>query len=240
MKMQSMLNHSFSLLDLSHPVEPGMPVWPGDPETVIERHSDPDRDGFALNRLVLGEHTGTHLGAPRHMVSTASDVASIPIDRLLRRVYCIDQSRQCEQDPDHLVTADDIQSWERERVRMATGSIVVIRTGWSERWPDAERYFGFDDHGALHFPGISPEAVRFLLEDRRVVAVGIDTAGIDGGQSTTLDSNRLLAAAGCYHLENLTRLDRLPATGAMLFVSPLAIRGGSGSPCRVLAVLPPA
>jgi kynurenine formamidase len=233
-----MLNHSFLLLDLSHPIEPGMPVWPGDPEIVIERHAELERDGFDLNRLVLGEHTGTHLGAPRHLISTASDVASIPVDQLLCPVCRIDQTRQCEQDSDHRVTVSTIVSWERQHARIMSGSIVVIHTGWSDRWPDAQRYFGTDDHGGLHFPGIRPEAVRFLLEDRRVVAVGIDTPGIDGGQSTTLDSNRLLAAAGCYHLENLNGLGRLPETGAMLLVAPLAIRGGTGSPCRVLALVP--
>ena len=119
---------------------------------------------------------------------------------------------------------------------------MLVRTGWGKYWPDPKRYLGTDEHGAkavpkLHFPGISGEASH-LLVDRKVSGVGIDTASVDYGQSKDFQTHRILYAQNIYGLENVANLDRLPPTGALLIALPMKIKGGTGGPVRIVAVLP--
>lgn len=127
--------------------------------------------------------------------------------------------------------------------RIPDGAIVLIRTGWGGRWPDRARYLGTARTGAaavpeLHFPGIDAAAARWLVDQRQIDAVGIDTPSIDYGQSTTFDTHQILFAANIPAFENVANLDRLPATGGYVMALPMKIAGGSGGPLRIVALLP--
>jgi kynurenine formamidase len=157
----------------------------------------------------------------------------------------VDVTKQCERDPDYQISAADIQRFERTHKAnqggaIPPGAIVLFRTGWSRFWPDRKRYLGSDvpkDTTHLHFPGLSRGAAEYLAK-ARVVGVGIDTASMDPGTSKDFIAHQILNGANLYGLENLANLERVPETGAWIITLPMKIKGGSGAPTRVIAVLP--
>ncbi|MEL7061786.1 MAG: cyclase family protein, partial [Acidobacteriota bacterium] len=184
------------------------------------------------------EHGGTHLDAPVHFYAGADTAEAIPLDRLMGPAVVIDIAEQCAADPDRLLTRADVDRFEAQHGPIAAGSLVLLRTGWSARWPDRRAYLGDDtpgDASNLHFPSYGEEAARFLIEERRISALGVDTASIDGGTSTDFMVHRVAGAANVPGFENLRRLDELPPTGAYVVALPMKIGGGSGAPVRVVA-----
>ena len=197
---------------------------------------------YAANNIAAAEHGGTHLDAPAHFAEGKHTTDQIPIGQLVGPACVIDVSRQAEGDRDYRVNPADLEAWERAHGPIPEGAIVLLRSGWGSRWPDRLRYLGTAKTGAtavpeLHFPGIHPDAARWLVA-RRVRAVGIDTPSIDFGQSTTFDTHQILFAADIPAFENVAHLSAVPATGAFVIALPMKIRGGSGGPLRIVAVLP--
>jgi len=165
----------------------------------------------------------------------------IPITRLTGAAVVIDVSSQADADRDFRVAPVDLEAWERGHRPIPEGTIVLIRTGWGSRWPDRARYLGTTKTGPaavpeLHFPGIHPDAARWLVA-HKARAVGIDTPSIDYGQSATFDTHQILFAADIPAFENVAHLSAVPATGAFVIALPMKIRGGSGGPLRIVAVL---
>jgi kynurenine formamidase len=170
-------------------------------------------------------------------------VEQIPVEQLVGDAAVVDVSAKCASQPDYQVTVDDLTGWEKTNGSL-NGRILLIRTDFSKRWPDAAGYLGTAERGEaavpkLHFPGLHPDAARWLVANRTVKAVGIDTASIDFGQSTLFETHRALYERNIPGLENLTNLDRLPARGATVVALPMKIKGGSGAPLRAIAILPP-
>jgi kynurenine formamidase len=215
-----------------------MPRWPGDPAVVLQTHAAVARDGYFLQGLTLGEHTGTHVGAPAHFLPGGLSIDRIPPERLLCPAVVLDISARATQDADSILTRADVHAWEASHGLIPAGCLALLHTGWARRWHDPEAFLNADAQGTLHFPGFGLEAVRCLLVERGVAGLGTDTHGIDPGTDGSFAVNRLLAAQGGLHLECLARLDELPATGSLLFLGVLPIQGGSGSPARVLALVP--
>jgi kynurenine formamidase len=237
---------SGELVDLSHSYDAQAIFWPtADPfrlETVADGVTAAGYY-YAANNFFSSEHGGTHIDAPLHFAEGRQSVDQIPLERLIGTAVVIDVTEQSERDPDYQVTAEDIRAWEREHGGLESGAILLIRTGFSRRWPDASRYLGTDTRGSegvanLHFPGLHPEAARWLIENRSLKAVGIDTASIDYGRSQLFETHRLLYARDIPAFENLNALDRLPPRGSFLIALPMKIKGGSGAPLRAVAVLP--
>jgi kynurenine formamidase len=196
---------------------------------------------YAANALSTPEHGGTHLDAPIHFAEGRPDAASIPLDRLVAPAVVLDVSGAAAADPDYLLQPSDIKAFEAQHGRIAAGSIVLLRTGWSERWPDVASYLGDDtpgDASNLHFPSYGEEAARVLVEDRGVAALGADVASIDYGASTDFLVHRLAGAAEVPGFENLTNLSEVPPTGAIVIALPMKIEGGSGGPLRAIALVP--
>lgn len=234
------------LVDLSHAYDDNTVFWPTAEGFRLEKVADGITPGgyyYAANTFSTAEHGGTHIDAPLHFAAGRQAVDEIPLDRLLARAVVIDVVEQCDQQPDYQVTADDFQRWEREHGSIPLDAILLVRTGFSRRWPDAARYLGTAERGAdavakLHFPGLHPDAARWLVANRPVKAIGIDTASIDFGQSTAFESHRLLYERNIPAFENLTMLERLPITGAFVVALPMKIKGGSGAPLRAVAIVP--
>jgi kynurenine formamidase len=198
---------------------------------------------YAANRFRAAEHGGTHIDAPLHFAAGHPSVDAIPLEQLVGPAVLIDVSEACAADPDHAVGVAELLADEARSGRIPDGAIVLLRTGWSSRWPDRIRYLGTDERGSaaaakLHFPGLGAEAARWLVEARRVHAVGLDTASIDPGASKRFDTHQLLFAHDVPAFENLAGLERLPARGFEVIALPMKIAGGSGGPLRAIALLP--
>lgn len=235
-----------TLVDLSHVYDDRTIFWPTSDRFRLEKTFDgvtPDGFYYAANNFFTAEHGGTHLDAPLHFARGAQAVDQIPLDRFFGPAVVIDVVQQAERDPDFQVTVDDLLRSEREQGQIPPNSIVLIRTGFSRRWPDSARYLGTAERGPdavrkLHFPGLHSEAARWLVANRPIKAVGIDTASIDYGQSTLYESHRALFERNVPAFENLTTLERLPLRGAHLVALPMKIGGGSGAPLRAVAIVP--
>ena len=234
-------------IDLSHAFGPSTIYWPT------------DTLGFQLNELAYGhteagyfyasysfasaEHGGTHLDAPIHFAEGRQAAHEIPLSRLIAPASVVDVSAGADADPDYLLSVDDLTAWEAEHGPIADGTALLIRTGWSSRWSDRTAYLGTDLTGPdavpeLHFPGIGTEAAQWLVDNRNIGAIGIDTPSIDYGQSTDFQSHVILYSDNIVGFENLTNLDRLPPTGAGIVALPMKIEGGSGGPLRIVGWVP--
>lgn len=231
------------MVDLTHPLSPDSLYWPNGSPFEFERETwgyDADGNWYAMARFSSPEHLGTHLDAPIHFSPDGWTNAEIPIEHLIAPAVVVDIRERADADPDAVLEPADLEAWEGEHGTFPAGAILLVRTGWSTRWPDWNGYYGSDDPfdtTGLHFPGVGPEAAE------RIVAagfrgVGIDTASIDPGNDTAFRAHRVLAAANLFNLENLTGLEALPPSGALLLALPMKIEGGSGGPTRVIALLP--
>jgi kynurenine formamidase len=234
------------LVDLSHTYDAQTIYWPTAEGFRLRKDAEgvtPAGYYYAANSLFTSEHGGTHLDAPIHFAQGRQTVDAIPLDRLIGPAVIIDVTMHSEGSADYQVTTEDFARFEREHGAIPDDSIVLIRTGFSRRWPDAARYLGTavrGEEGAkqLHFPGLHPDAAKWIVANRRIGAIGIDTASIDYGQSTLFESHRILYERNVPAFENLTALERLPAVGAYVIALPMKIGGGSGAPLRAVAIVP--
>jgi kynurenine formamidase len=237
---------SEELVDLSHPYDETTIFWPTSDRFRLEKTADgvtPQGYYYASNNFFTAEHGGTHLDAPLHFSQGGQAVSEIPLERFLGPAVIVDVVAQADANRDYLVTVDDLQRAERDEGAIPEDAILLIRTGFSRKWPDAAAYLGTAERGAeavrnLHFPGIHPDAARWLVANRSVKAVGIDTASIDYGQSTLYEVHRTLFERNIPAFENLTALERLPLRGAFVVALPMKIGGGSGAPLRAIAIVP--
>jgi kynurenine formamidase len=234
------------IVDLSHAYDSQTLYWPTAEGFQLRRDAEgvtPAGYYYAANSFFTSEHGGTHLDAPIHFAEGGVTVDRIPLTQLIGPAVVIDVVEASERDADYQVTTEDLLRFERTHGAIPAEAIVLIRTGFSRRWPGAERYLGTTERGAegvrnLHFPGLHPDAARWIVANRPIRAVGIDTASIDYGQSTLFESHRALYERDIPAFENLTSLERLPPTGALVIALPMKIGGGSGAPLRAIAVLP--
>ena len=233
------------IVDLTHTYDEETIYWPTSPtdfgkETLAEGETD---GGWFYSAYSVStpEHGGTHLDAPYHFFENGLKSDEIPLDDLIGPAVVIDVSAKAAVDGDYRLSVDDIAEFEAEHGRIPDGSIVLLRTDWSHRWPDTLAYLGDDtpgDASNLSFPSFGVEAARFLVQQRAAVVLGVDTASIDYGPSTDFAVHRAVAAENVVGLENLTNLDQLPPKGATVIALPMKVGGGSGGPVRVVALIP--
>ena len=236
---------SYRTVDLTHALNAKTIYWPTSPTTFkldsLSYGQTPGGWFYSSFAFSAPEHGGTHLDAPIHFGEGHLTVDRVPLDRLIAPAVVIDVTARTRADQDYRLTRDDVLAFERTNGRIPPGTIVLLRTGWSTRWPDKKSYMGDDtpnDASKLHFPSYGVEAARLLIQERRAAAIGVDAASIDYGASQDFMVHRIAAAADVPGIENLTNLNLLPATGALLFALPMKIEGGSGGPVRVVALVP--
>jgi kynurenine formamidase len=240
------------VVDLTQPLGPETPVidlpppFAPSPGLTVDEISRYDDRGPAWywNVLHLGEHTGTHFDAPVHWITGKNrphnTTDTIPVERFVGPACVLDVTAEVAEDPDFLLTPERIEAWEAEHGEIPTASWVLLRTGWSRR-TDPREFLNAGEDGP-HSPGFHPAASRLLAEERDVLGVGVETVGTDAGQAGGFDppfaNHALMHGAGKFGLASLMNLDRLPPTGAVVIAAPLKIVDGSGSPLRVLALVP--
>jgi kynurenine formamidase len=240
------------VVDLTVPLEPATPIINLPPPFAnskpfslqeISRY-DERGPGWYWNNIECGEHTGTHFDAPIHWV-TGKDHANnathnIPVDRFIGPACVIDVADRAKADPDFLLTREVVEEWESKHGKIPSHAWVLVRTDWSHR-KDAKSYLNASDDGS-HTPGFDPKCVPFLAKERDILGVGVETVGTDAGQAYRFDPmfpcHTIMHGSNKFGLASLTNLDQLPPTGAVVFAPPLKIVNGSGSPLRVLALVP--
>jgi len=231
------------VLDLTYPYDANTIYWPTAPSgfqrETLSYGRTPSGYFYAAGKFDAPEHGGTHLDAPFHFAEHGATADVVPLARLSGPAVVIDISKKASKNPDALLEPGDITAFEKAHGKIDPGTIVLVRTGWGNRWPDKRRYLGDDtpgDASNLHFPGVSGAAAGELVA-RGVGAVGIDTASIDNGPSRDFAAHQAFAGAGVPILENVASLDKLPPRGALLVALPMKIAGGSGAPVRIAAFL---
>jgi kynurenine formamidase len=238
---------SARLLDLSYTYDDDTIYWPTSPTgfelTELARGKTDKGYFYSAYSFCTPEHGGTHIDAPVHFSETGRTPAEIPVRQLVAPGIVIDMSEQASKDPDARLGLDAVQQWERQNGPVPEGAIVILRTGWGPRWTQGARaYLGDDkpgDASNLHFPAYGEEAARYLVEQRKVGGLAVDTASVDYGQSKDFIVHQIAAARNVFNLENVARADELPDKGFWLVALPVKIGEGSGGPVRIVALLPP-
>lgn len=234
----------YRLVDLTHAYGSRTLYWPTSPSrfSLEPLAFGPTPGGWFYSAYTLAtpEHGGTHLDAPAHFGKGKRTTEQVPLEQLMAPAAVIDISAKATDDRNYRLTPADVLSFETQHGRIPAGTIVLLRTGWSRHWPNAKAYLGDDTPGNasnLSFPSFGVEAARLLVEDRHAGVLGVDTASIDYGPSTDFMVHRIAAAQNVAGLENLTNLDQLPPTGAIVIALPMKIEGGSGGPLRAVAMV---
>jgi len=233
-------------VDLTHAFGPDTIVWPTEQDIrLIVQHAEETAGGYyyASNRLEIPEHGGTHIDAPVHFSRDGKTLDEIPLEQLVGVGVHIDVTGPCVRDRDYLVSVRDFEQWEAAHGRIPDRAVVLVETGYGRFWPSRKEYLGTELRGedgvrSLHFPGLHPDAAAWLMRERQVKGVGIDTASIDYGQSTTFETHVALLSNNVTVFENLAELQRLPDRGFDVIALPMKIAGGTGGPLRIIAVLP--
>jgi kynurenine formamidase len=234
-----------TVVDLSYPFESATVYWPTAGGFQLEKDFEGTTEqGFYYSayKYCAAEHGGTHIDAPVHFAKGRQSVDQIPLEQLMGGAVLIDVTKQSIKDRDYQVTVADFQDWEKQNGRLPEGAIVLLRTGFGKYYPDRVKYMGTDERGAaavpkLHFPGLHPDTARWLVGNRQIKAIGLDTPSIDYGQSKLFESHRILFDKNIPAFENVANLDKLPLKGFTVIALPMKIKGGSGGPLRIIAIL---
>ena len=233
-----------SVVDLTHAFDSETLYWPTSPTTfelkTLTSGMTPGGWFYSANSFCAPEHGGTHLDAPIHFGRGQRTADQVPVRQLVAPAVVIDVTRAAAADPDYRLTVADVRAWEKRHGTIPGGSIVLLRTGWSKRWPDRKRYFGDDtpgDASNLHFPSYGEDAVALLVRERRVGAIGVDTASIDHGRRrpprSPVAAGRTARAWKTWRISRASR-----KSGAWIVALPMKIAGGSGGPLRAIALVP--
>jgi kynurenine formamidase len=239
---QDMRNHTISyhhVIELSHPIDESIPLWPGDPQVSVNTVATMKKDGYYLRKFSIGEHSATHMNAPNSFIAGNSQgIDSYPASSLVHPAVVIDVKNKVVGHSNYQVTLQDINAWEKTHGQIPPNSLIFFDTGWGRRWHDPKAFINEDTHGILHFPSVSEDVALFLLEQRHAAGLGIDTHGLDSSDSSVYRINELLAKNHKIALECVANLDQMPASGATVIIGILRLVNGSGSPVALTALIP--
>lgn len=223
------------ILDLSHTISADTPMFPGAAAPIIEETVNVADDGYFGNTYTFWEHTGTHMDAPAHFIADGAFAEDIPVERLVAPLAILDISEKAAKDPDAQVTPDDLVAWEKANGQFPAGAFVAMNSGWAAKIGDPKAYINLDGSDVQHYPGFHPDAATWLVEERDIVGIGVDTLSQDFGASTDFATHVVILGAGKYGIENLANLGELPAAGGLVIIGGPKHAKASGGPSRVLA-----
>ncbi|MBM4055590.1 MAG: cyclase family protein [Planctomycetes bacterium] len=237
--LENVMEGKTTIIDLTYPLNEKNAHWPvGAYEPFkYEVIASLKKDRVFSGKYSTPEHLGTHIDAPNHFESNQPSVDQIPFTQLVGPAIVVNIVEKVEKDHDYTLSVADILNWEKENGAIPHGAIVLLYTGWSKRWNDTEKYKNMDNCSRMHFPGYSKEAADFLIKERTIKGIGIDTLSGDCGMCSDFQVHHIINGAGKYILENIANLDTLPPQGFTLILAPIKIEGGSGGQCRIWALL---
>lgn len=195
---------------------------------------------FQLEEYASSTHVGTHMDAPCHFVQGRWSIDQIPLSHLVAPAAVVDITDKAELNPEAEMQIEDLQKWEEETGQTLNGTIIMMKTGWGRRWSNRTAFMGNPDNDELKlkFPGISPKAAQWLVDNRNIYGLGTETLSIDKGSATKFPVHTILYDANIYGLENVANMEEIPTYGATLYVLPMKIGAGSGAPTRIVATYP--
>ena len=235
-----------TLIDLTHEYSNETLYWPTEKGFELESEYDGINEKgyyYSAKKFCAPEHGGTHMDAPIHFLENGKTVDQISLSDLIGDCVVIDVSTKAQSDPDYQISEHDIKNWENSFGTIPDSCIVLLFTGYCKYWPNRLKYLGTSKIGVdalpeLHFPGLQPDACSWLVKNRKIKAIGIDTQSIDYGQSTNFETHRILCSANIPFFENVANLDKLPPTNFISIALPMKIKDGSGAPLRLIAIVP--
>jgi kynurenine formamidase len=226
-----------SVIDLTHVLSPEFPTFFGVPGIVIEKRYTLRKDGANVNWWHVTEHAGTHVDAPLHYSDAGVAVDAIPADQLVAPLAVVDVSTKAARNADYALTPQDLAEWEARHGPLPDGCCVALHSGWARYAGEAAKFTGRDAAGTFHFPGFAPAAAEWLIKERRVVALAVDTLSLDVGRSRDFRTHKIWLPSGRWGIENVANLDQVPPAGATVVVGLPKVKGASGGPARVLALV---
>lgn len=235
-----------NIVDLTHNYSTETIYWPTEDGFKLDEEFDGITEKgyyYSTKKFSAPEHGGTHLDAPIHFSKNGKTVDQIPLEQLVGKAIVIDASKDTLKNPDYQVSVHDFTNWESSFGKIPDKVIVLINTGFGKYWPDRLKYLGTSKTGKdalhdLHFPGIHPEAAKWLVENRKIKAIGLDTQSIDYGQSEFFETHRILCTNNIPFFENVANLDKISVNEFIIIALPMKIKGGSGAPLRLIALIP--
>jgi kynurenine formamidase len=225
------------VIDLTHTLSPAFPTFFGVPGIEIERRYTLGKDGANVNWWRVLEHAGTHIDAPIHYAENGAAVEAIPATQLVVPLAVVDVTAQAARDADYALSRGDLAEWEARHGPLPDGCCVAMHSGWAPRADNAAKYTGKDAAGVFHFPGIHPEAAEWLIKQRRVVGLAVDTLSLDPGSSNDFRTHAIWLPSGRWGIENLANLEQVPPNGATLVAGVPKVEGATGAPARIFALL---
>jgi kynurenine formamidase len=223
-----------AIVDLTHQMNPDIPVWPGNEPFSAEAVKTHETDGFYAQSLTFWEHTGTHVDAPIHFIDGAITGDMIDIHDLWAPLVVIDISARAAEDPDTAVTPEDIEAYEADYGPIPARALVAMNSGWVARWEDPAAFVNLDADGVQHYPGFHPDAADMLVNQRDIVGIAVDTLSQDPGNSTDFGTHLTILGAGKYGIEGLAHVGQMDAAGATVYVGAPKHANASGGPARVI------
>ena len=225
------------VVDLTHTLSPEFPTFFGVPGIEIEKKYDLKKDGFNLNTWKLLEHVGTHLDAPIHFSEGGATADTIGAGELVVPLAVIDVRKQAEKDPDYLMGIEDVLAWEKRFKKLPDSCCVAMLSGWGAHVGNEAKFTGKDASGGFHFPGFAPELAEWLLKERKVLGLAVDTLSLDNGASKDFKTHKTWLPAGRWGLENVANLEKLSPSEAILVVGLPKVKGSTGGPVRLIALI---
>jgi len=225
------------VVDLTHTMSPEFPTFFGVPGIEFQKQYDFKKDGFNQNWWRLMEHAGTHLDAPIHFSEDGVTADTIVAGELVVSVAVIDVRKQAEKDADYLMSIEDVLTWEKRFKKLPNSCCVAMLSGWSAKVGDAAKFTGKDAAGTLHFPGIAPDLAEWLLKERNVLGLAVDTMSLYNGASKDFKTHKTWLPAGRWGLENVANLEKLSPSEAILVVGLPKVKGSTGGPVRLIALI---
>lgn len=225
-----------SVVDLTHTLSPEFPTFFGIPGIAVERRYTLRKDGANVNWWHVLEHAGTHVDAPFHYADAGATAEAIPAEQLVVPLAAVDVSAKAARNADYAMSVQDITEWETKNGALPDGCCVAMNSGWAQHVGNAAKFTG-KDASVFHFPGIAPETAAWLIKERRVTGLAVDTMSLDIGASKDFRTHRLWLPAGRWGIENVANLDKVPATGATIVVGLPKVKGASAAPSRIFALV---
>jgi kynurenine formamidase len=225
------------VIDLSHVFGTTIPTYLPDEKPKREDFVTVERDGFYIQRWIYTEHAGTHVDIPAHFIAGGQTVDEYPAQLLVGMAVVIDISEKAAQNADATLDMADVEAWESANGKIPEGAIVFMYSGWEARWDDPIAFRNADADDVQHYPGVDAEAATFLIEERKINGVGVDTLSLDFGASTTFDAHYAILGRGKFGIENVANLKQIMGRQATVVVGLPRWEKGSGGPARVLALV---
>jgi len=224
-------------VDCSHPIDEESSFWPGGEPLIRCRNKILDKDKCNKLRVTMGTDLGTHIDSPSHFIAGGRTITDLSLQELISPAVIINVTEKVEKNHDYELTVEDLKDWEEKHGRIPDNSLVCMRTGWSKRFRDQVKYRNSDEQNVMHFPGFSSDLASFLVAERNINGIGIDTLSLDPGTTKSFPVHYIVLGKGKYQIENMV-LEELPEKGAVIIALPLSLRDAPESQTRVMAMIP--